>query len=287
MADERLTKKERREQRRLEQRRQEAEEAKRDRRRRLLTIIGAVVAVAAIAAVFWFTREPPVPQETIVIQAAEAEEAAEAAGCEPVDVPILQNTQHLSEPAPPASELYPVRPTSTGPHFPRTAPVGFFDEYVDERETTHNLEHGSVIAWWDPDGFQETGALEEWVETRNRMGFSARAGQMGAGAGVIAAPFETDLASGKALAFRAWGVAFACDEFNQTFADAFLAGNYGTHGQAPERSLAPFPEEALRIEGTVDGATPGDQATSEATAEATAEATLPGEKTSPEASPTG
>lgn len=276
MADERLTKKERREKRRRERRQQEAEEARAQQRRRIVTIAGAVAAVAGIAAVFWFTREPSVPEETVVVQAAEAEEAVDAAGCEPVDFPVASNTQHLDEPAPPADELYPNRPTHSGPHFSLTAPVGPKDEYVDERETTHNLEHGSIIVWWDPEASVESGPIKEWADTRVRMGFNARAGQMGSGAGVIAAPFERSFGDGKAIAIRAWGVGFNCDDWNETVADAFLARYYGTRGQAPERSLAPYPEDALRIEGTVEQPTAGDQPTSDGTA---------AETTSPAATP--
>lgn len=265
MADERLTKKERREKRRRERRQQEAEEARAQRRRRILTIAGTIAAVAGIAAIFWFTREPPLPEDAIVVQAAEAEEAVEAAGCEPVDIPAPSSTQHLSEPAPSADELYPVRPTHSGPHFVPTAPIGSLDEYVDERRVLHNLEHGSVVVWWDPDQAEDTGAITEWADTRLRMGFSP-----GSGAGIIAAPFEQPLSSGKAIAMRAWGVALDCDQWDQTVADAFLASNFGTHGQAPERTIAGYPEEALRIEGTVE------QPTADATAD-----------TEPEASPTG
>lgn len=279
--DERLTKKERREQRRRERRAQEAEQARRERRRRLLTIAGTVAAVLAVAAVFWFTREPPTPDETIVVQAAEAQEAVEAAGCEPVDIPPPASAAHLDEPAPPAEELYPVRPTAAGPHFGRTAPVGAHDEYVDERETTHNLEHGSTVVWWDPQLVEDPAPIEGWAETRGRMGFSAAAGQMGTGAGIIAAPFETALDSGKAIALRAWGVALDCDEWNETLADAFLASNYGTHGQAPERSIAPYPEEALRLEGGEEQPSPGAEPTG---GDTEAEPTGRG---SPEASPTG
>lgn len=285
MADERLTKKERREKRRLERREQEAQEARAQRRRRILTIAGTIAAVAGIAAIFWFTREPPLPEDAVVVQAAEAEEAYEAAGCAPVDIPPPASTQHLDEPAPSADELYAVRPTHSGPHFSLTAPVGAFDEYVDERETTHNLEHGSVAVWWDPEQAEDTGAIKEWTDTRMRMGFSAGSGQMGSGAGIIAAPFERSLSTGKAVAIRAWGVALDCDQWDQTVADAFLASNYGTRGQAPERTLAPYPDEALRIEGTVE------QPTADATAgtepagdEPTAQDTT---ATEPEASPTG
>lgn len=271
MAEERLTKKERREKRRRERRQQEAEEARTQRRRRILTIGGTILAVAGIAAIFWFTREPPLPEDTVVVQADEAQEAFEAAGCEPVDVPAPTSTQHLSEPAPSADELYPVRPTHSGPHFRLTAPVGSFDDYVDERETTHNLEHGSVIVWWDPDQAENTGAITEWVDTRLRMGFNP-----GSGAGIIASPFEQPLSTGKAVAIRAWGVALDCDEWDQTVGDAFLASNFGTHGQAPESTIAGYPEEALRIEGTAEQPASDSTAGEEETAGATA----------PEASPT-
>ncbi|MGH3442735.1 MAG: hypothetical protein ACRDUY_11975 [Nitriliruptorales bacterium] len=139
MAEERrLTKRQRRERARREGARKEQEQRRRARRCRFTAVGGTILGVAGIVVLLVVTREPPATTGiTIDEQAAEA--AAAAAGCATVDIPAL-SASHVSEPAPPPEQLYPVRPTHSGPHVPSTAPVGAFDDSVDERATTHNLE---------------------------------------------------------------------------------------------------------------------------------------------------
>lgn len=247
---ERLTKRERRERSRAERRRKEELAAKQTRRRRILGTLVAVAVVGGVIALLVLTREPPA-EVGIVIEPQAVEEAAQAADCADPQLPTLE-AGHLSEPAPPADELYPQRPTSTGPHFPTTSPVGAFDDPLDERFTTHNLEHGAVVAWFDAERTQtrDGGQIREWAQERNRAGFRGNAGT-----GIIAAPWDGELPNDAAVSLRAWGAAFDCARFDQTVADAFVIANFGTNGRAPERSFAPFPEGVLRFgEGAVNPA---------------------------------
>lgn len=247
---ERLTKRERRELAREERRREEREKAARARRTRALTVLGVIAGVIGVAALFWFTREPEAETGITVARAA-AQDAADEIGCEPVEIPPPSNTQHLSEPAPAAEDLYPVRPAHSGPHFPAIHPVGVFDDPRDERLIVHNLEHGAVAIWYDPETADpaEVDQVETWAEERNRAGFAGRSG-----AGLIVAPFERELDSGKAFAMRAWLAASDCDGFDPTAADAFVIENYGTAGQAPENFFAPYPADVLSFEGEEDPA---------------------------------
>lgn len=253
---ERLTKQQRREQARRERREREAAAARAARRRRLVTIASTVAVIAGVAAVFVLSREPAAEKNITVDQAA-AVAAAQAAGCQGVDIPDLQSSPHLDEPAPPPTSLYPVRPTDSGPHFGDTAAVGAFDSYQDERRVVHNLEHGSVVGWYDPDK-ADGDALRDWVRARNRAGFRGD----GPGVGLIAAGFPDGLSTGKAVALRAWGVALDCDRFDQTVADAFVIQNFGTHGRAPEGSFAAYPEDVLRF---TEAPAPGPTGTTPAT----------------------
>jgi hypothetical protein len=248
---ERLTKRERRELAREERRREEREKAARARRNRALTTVGVLAGIVGVAALFWFTREPEAETGLTVVRAA-AEEASQDAGCETVEMPPAASTAHLSEPAPDAEDLYPMRPAHSGPHFPAVHPIGVFDDPRDERLVIHNLEHGAIIVWYDPDVADpaEVAEAEAWAEERNRAGFAGRSG-----AGIVVAPFERELDSGKAFAKRAWVVATDCDSFEVAAADAFLIENYGAVGQAPERFFAPYPSDVLQFEGEDD---PGD-----------------------------
>lgn len=249
--EKRPTKRERREQARHERQEREQQQQRQGSQRRVLTVAGALVAAVAIGALIWATR--PEPAETgITITAAEAEEAAAAAGCERTEFEFLPQDLaaiHIpEEDAPSPGELYQDLPTTHGPHFGGTEAFGVFDEPVDERLTTHNLEHGTIIAWYDPELLDaaDRAALEAWAEERNNGGFGQR------GAGLIVSPYHRELDSGQALAFRGWFVAVDCDGFDETAADAVLALHYGSRGEGPEAPrLAPYPGEVLDFEGPV------------------------------------
>lgn len=264
---ERLTKAERREIARRERREKEQAEAKAQTRRRILSAVTAVAAIAGVAALFWFTRETDPVVGEITISESAAEQALQAAGCETVPATTTGNAEHLSEPAPPAEQLYQNLPTASGPHLPIVSPVGAFDDPLDERITTHNLEHGAIVVWHEP-GYAEAGAIRDWVEDRNDAGFSRESG-----AGLIAAPYERGIAPGKNVALRAWGQAVNCAEFDQTVADAFVIRYFGSHGQAPEAFFGEYPEGVLTFEGGGEGEPePAPTATDEP---ATGEGTVP------------
>lgn len=256
MAEERrLTKRERREQRRREQRIAEREQRKEGRRKRILTIVGTIAAIAGIVALFVFTRDPA-GDTGILIDPAEAEQALEAAGCVTPDLGAAAGgAQHLDPAsAPPADQLYPARPVHSGPHFPNPHATGVYDNPIDERQTTHSLEHGGVAFWYVPDDVEgETvSSLEEWARNRNNAGFNVNP-QFGAG--IIVAPFPDGTSSGKPIAIRAWGVASDCDEFDETVADAFLISNFTSHGQSPEGAGLPYPEDVLAFSDAADAPT--------------------------------
>lgn len=258
--EERLTKRERRERARRERRAAEEERRRRARRNLALGWLGGVVGAVAVGALVWasLTGGAEEIDETVVLQPAAVQEAQQAAGCDFLDVPLLPTADHIQPAAaPPASALYAnLRPTHSGPHFPSTHPVGSFTQTIDERSTTHNLEHGAVVVWWDPqrvaDG--EADQITSWAERLNASGFDQQSGT-----GVIAAPYEGTMTSGKPVALRAWGAAMDCTSFDETAANGFVATFYGTHGRAPEARFAPYPEDVLRIEAPTPGpeASPG------------------------------
>lgn len=216
---ERLTKRERRERARTERRAAEAAAAKKARISRIRNIIVAVAVVAGIAAFVVFTQPDPAP--TVEITAADVQDAQQAAGCAPVDLPVLASDHLERSTAPPVEQLYPVLPPSSGPHFATPlAPVGFSSDPIEARSAVHNLEHGAVIVWYEPDTV-DPGPIERWVEQRNRAGFAS--GARGGGA-VIAAPLPEGIGSSdRPVALRAWGAAVDCEAFDPTAADGFLA----------------------------------------------------------------
>lgn len=243
MGRERLTKRERREKRRRERREAEKAEAKQARWRRIRNIAITIAAVTGVVAVFVLTQEEPPEQVTLTPE--DAQRAAEQAGCTTREVDVQEGSHLSPDTAPPASQLYPRRPPSSGPHFGSPlAPPGFHDDPIDERSAIHNLEHGAVAVWYDPAALGDDGRqrLEDWVRERNRAGFNVGRG----GAAIMAAPFDEGLA-GSSVALRAWGAEVDCADFDAAAADAFLAEHFGTRGQAPEGAMAQYPQDAVRV----------------------------------------
>lgn len=190
------------------------------------------------------------PAQPAPLDRDEVAARTEAAGCEvTADGAPLENRDHLDpEDAPPPAALYPRRPAHSGPHFGGLLPLpgGAADAPIDERAVLHNMEHGAVVVWFDPsvvDG-REREQIADWRDARHALGFTSRAG-----GAVFASPMP-QIDRAPAVALRAWGVALDCARFDPVVADAFLVDHWGSHGAAPEAELSPFPNGALRYEGT-------------------------------------
>ncbi|GGI04228.1 hypothetical protein GCM10011354_08060 [Egicoccus halophilus] len=178
-----------------------------------------------------------------VVDATAAAAGGTVAGCEERVFDDLGPPTHLeAASAPPATELYAQRPATSGPHLDSWLAVGVYDGPVDERAVVHNLEHGGIVAWYDPAAIaaEDLTALQDWAEQRNRAGLGNRAG-----GGVLVAPFE-DAPLSAPLALRAWHVGADCERFDAAFADAFLLEHFGDRGSAPEGNLAPEVARVLR-----------------------------------------
>lgn len=224
MADEEqpLSKRQRQKQRR--QAKREAQEAakRRARRRRLAATAVVLLAIAGVAGLlgwrWWEART-----EASDILAGEAE-AAEAAGCEPVEEPDDLGSSHDIEVEPP-SELYDHRPATSGPHYGSVVVTGVYDQHVDERLLLHNLEHGYVVAWYSPELDDESrAALLEWGENADEPF-------------LIVAEYPEPLPDGGQVGYVAWGYRQLCDDFDADVADAFV--DRFVNFEAPELGAGP------------------------------------------------
>ncbi|HEX9766240.1 MAG TPA: DUF3105 domain-containing protein [Nitriliruptorales bacterium] len=247
---ERPTKKARRAASREERKRKEEEARRKARRDSRLTGLATLAGLAVVGWVIWlaFAGGPEtVASQTISV--ADAEAARTAAGCEVVDEnAALDATHYEPATAPATSIMYPTtRPPIGGPHFTQfNNAVSAADNQLDERSTTHNLEHGAVIAWYDPSQVDDVGAIGSWAESLNASGFRITNIGQYVGASIFSSPFtDPGISSGKAVAFRAWGIGMDCDAWDETAANSFVIDNFGTHGSSAERALAPFPEGTL------------------------------------------
>jgi hypothetical protein len=248
---ERLTNKERRALAREERKRKEAEAAAQRKRRSLRNGVVTALIVGIVAAVILqaFLGGPERLGDTVLISSTEAEDARAAAGCEVLAdrEPDPDRSHFAANAAPAADSIYTgIRPPHSGPHTESVHPIvpDGANSQLDERSLTHNLEHGAIIAWYDPEQVDPATAAEmgDWAGTLNANGFRVDRG----GTAIFVAPFvEPGISSGKAVAFRAWGTAMDCDAWDETVANAFVIENYGTHGIGPERIIAPYPSEVL------------------------------------------
>ncbi len=247
---ERIPKKQRRERARQERQRQEEAAAARAQQRSWRTGLISFVVVAVVGAVVYqaFAGGTDPLEDAILVSSSAAEEAQAAAGCEViVDREPLSDRTHFDNSAQvdAASVYTDTRPTHSGPHTAGVHPITpAADRQIDEVSATHNLEHGTVIVWWDPEQTDPdaAGELGSWARLMNASGFRRDA----AGVGIITSPYtDPGIDSGKAVAFRAWGVAMDCDRWDETVANAFLLDHFGSHGIGPERNLAAFPAEVL------------------------------------------
>jgi hypothetical protein len=247
---ERLTNKERRAQAREERKRKEAEaqaKAKRDRTRNLALTAVAVLVVGVI--VFQAVRpDPRSLDDAILISSEDVEQAEQAAGCEVlVEREPLPDAFHFeASSAPDPDTIYTdTRPTHSGPHTVQVTPASLdgFSRQIDERSSTHNLEHGAVIVWHDPEQ-ADGGEIDSWASVLNANGFGDTAPQ--SGTAILSSPYEDPgIETGKAVAFRAWGTAMDCDEFDETVGNAFVARHFGERGIGPERLCCPYPDDVL------------------------------------------
>jgi len=249
---ERLTNKERRAQGREERKRKEAAAAAKARRDRLRNrAITSVVASLVGVVVFQAVRpDPRSLDEAILVNVEEAEEAQDDAECELIAErePLSESFHFEASVAPEADTVYTgVRPTHSGPHNAQVSPASLdgFSRQIDERSSTHNLEHGAVIVWYDPTG-TDGDQIAAWAEVLNVNGFGEAATR--SSAAILTSPYEEPgISSGKAVAFRAWGTAMDCERFDETAANAFVARHFGSRGIGPEGSMVGYPERTLEF----------------------------------------
>jgi hypothetical protein len=250
---ERLTNKERRAKAREERKRKEAEAARKRKRNAIRNgLIGAVVFGLVTAVVLQAVLGGDASiDDPVLVSSSEVDDAEQAAGCETlVEREPLEEAGHFERnDAPPAELIYPeIRPTHSGPHTSQTFPPvpRGASEQIDEKTSTHNLEHGAVIVWYDPDQVDDDTVDEmgSWSEALNNSGFNQQGGAL-----VYVSPYEDPgISSGQAIALRSWGTAVDCDEWDETVGNGFVARNYGTRGIGPEAgAFAGYPEGVLDI----------------------------------------
>lgn len=169
-------------------------------------------------------------------------QALAAPSCEEVDAGDPGDRDHLDPAtAPSASELYDADLPAAGPHFRAWSSIieSLPSTPMDPRSLLHNMEHGAVVVWLNPD-VVDAGTLAFAGRWRDQLG-AAGFDNGETGAAVFVSPFPGHVEAEVAVALRAWGVALDCDAWDLAVADAFVGLHYGTRGAAPEAELGPWP----------------------------------------------
>ena len=131
---------------------------------RWLWVYGAVVAIVLISLGGWLLLELRDPAPPAVSSSAELAEAGCTAGTRQPDLGGGHlGPEEMVNSAP--SLIYPDQPPSSGPHVGQVVSSGVFDVVIDPRITTHNLEHGYVVIWYDVDTSPaDLAALRAWAD---------------------------------------------------------------------------------------------------------------------------
>lgn len=191
----------------------------------VLLVLAGVGALVAGQVSNWRERQATV---------ADAEERLADFGCTPLEEMADLGAGHFSgQPAEleasPPSEAYAHRPTTSGRHLPSVVATGVYDDYVDERLTTHNMEHGYVIVWWDPElPADDVEEIQTWASEQIENGYEE----------LVAAPYNEPLPDGGSVAMTAWGHRQLCDQFDPQIAEAFLIERHDS-ADAPESLAGP------------------------------------------------
>jgi len=152
--------------------------------------------------------------------------ALTSGGSEPAELTGIETfpdlgAEHIDPSAP--TPAYNSNPPTSGPHAGTPAPCGIYLQIVPDIFAVHSLEHGAVVAWYNPDTLPATdlGTMQEFARD--------------AGTHIIVAPRPD---APDPLVLTAWTNLLRLDGFDQTRVQAF----YDQFAQAgPERGVpCPF-----------------------------------------------
>lgn len=216
--------------RRLAEQMRREQQRKATRRSNIITIGIAVVIVGAVTAFIITERSgdseaPPAPEGV----------AASEAGCDEIENHEEEGNQHV----PAGTQVeYGTSPPTSGDHFETPADAGFYPEPIDEESLVHNLEHGQIVIWYDPDSTQQVkDDLQALANSANDPDALPAAQPTGP---ILAVPYD-DVPQGKSYVLTAWTYSQACSSYSLDAINAFREKH---QGRSPE-PIAPIfePEE--------------------------------------------
>jgi hypothetical protein len=138
--------------------------------------------------------------------------------------------------APCGPDPYSSIPATSGPHWDPSgiANWGVYSTPQNESQVIHNLEHGGIVIWYDPDALDDAQVAEltSYVEGQVSSGISGRYK-------FILTPWGGNVDLGAAVAVTAWRHLLKLATFDMDAIRAFADANYLRH--APEPNGGPGP----------------------------------------------
>jgi hypothetical protein len=189
---------------------------------RLLAIGGVlVIGVILIALVLVLGSEP---DPSLGVQQTDNGNAHVAVG-----------TTCRSPQAPCGDDPYSSLPATSGPHWDPSgiANWGVYSTPQNESQLIHNLEHGGIVIWYDPDRLEAEGVetLSQYVTRQNEAGVSGRYK-------FILTPWGGEEELPSAVVATSWRWLLELDEADTGAIEAFASEHYGI---APEPNGGPGP----------------------------------------------
>lgn len=198
-----------------------AEQRRAQRRRNLLT---TAIALVVAAGVVWLVLADTSGEDRSGRTGALANDVSkEEAGCGDVQSAEPQEAEHIAQGD--EHEAYNTNPPTSGPHYSSPlAPIdtGYYTEEVEPEKVVHNLEHGQIVIYYNPDAPDDTlDDIEQLTEQEPEA--------------TLAVPW-TQLEDPYQFALAAWGNYQECVQANQEIVDEFRTD---FQGQGPEQVGVP------------------------------------------------
>ena len=124
-------------------------------------------------------------------------------------------------------------PATSGPHWNGPANWGVYSTPQIETQLLHNLEHGGIVIWYDPEqvGASDLDTLTQYVNSQVASGISGRFK-------VILSPWSGQDALPAPIVVTAWRYLLELDSADTSAIDEFTRAHYG---RSPEPNGGPGP----------------------------------------------
>ena len=137
--------------------------------------------------------------------------------------------------APCGADPYSSLPATSGPHWDPSgiANWGVYETAQPESQLVHNLEHGGIVIWYDPEAVDADGVaeLEQYVRTQVATGISGRFK-------FIVTPWGGEEPLPSPVVVTSWRYLLELDGVDTAAIDGFASEHYGL---APEPNGGPAP----------------------------------------------